>query len=376
MIISVCKETANLETRVALTPDVAGKLISDGVEVRIESKAGEASGYPDDFYTEKGVQIEPDRKKLFSEADLLLAVNAPPVEDLKNLKSGATLVSFLWALQNPDLVELLKQQDVTALGLDAVPRISRAQSMDALSSMSNIAGYRAALIGASELNRYLPMMMTAAGTIPPAKVLVIGAGVAGLQAIATAKRLGAVVEGYDIRPVVKEQVESLGAKFVEVELDEEDTETSGGYAKEISKSNQEKQRQVMHDHVKKSDIVITTALIPGKKAPLLITEPMVSDMKPGSVVVDLAAEQGGNCEVTEAGETTLYKGVRVVGPLNLPASLGYHASQLYAKNLQSLLTLILKEDKLTFNFEDEIVKQTTITHKGEIVSPMLQQVEQ
>src|SRR5690625_4468296 len=335
-MITVCKETANLETRVALTPDVAGKLISDGVEVRIESKAGEASGYPDDFYTEKGVQIEPDRKKLFSEADLLLAVNAPPVEDLKNLKSGATLVSFLWALQNPDLVELLKQQDVTALGLDAVPRIIRAQSMDALSSMSNIGGYKAALIGAAELDRYLPMMMTAAGTIPPARVLVIGAGVAGLQAIATARRLGAVVEAYDIRPVVREQVQSLGATFVEVPLEEEETETSGGYAREVSESTRQKQKEVLAEHVKKADIVITTALVPGKKAPVLVTEEMAVGMKRGSVIVDLAAEQGGNCELTLAGETVFKNGVKIVGPVNLPSTLAYHASQLYAKNLLSL----------------------------------------
>ncbi len=371
MILTVCKETADLEKRVALTPEAAEKLNNNGVEVRIEAGAGTASSYNDLAYEEKGIKIEPDRKKLFSESDLMLAVNTPPEEDIRNMKPGSVLICFLWALQNPELVALLKKQKITALGLDAVPRISRAQSMDALSSMSNIAGYRSVLIGASELDRYLPMMMTAAGTIPPAKVLILGAGVAGLQAIATAKRLGAVVEAYDIRPVVKEQVESLGAKFVEVPNVDEDTETEGGYAKEASEAQQQKQKEVMHDHVSKSDIVITTALIPGKKAPLLVPESMVNDMKPGSVVVDLAAEQGGNCEVTEAGKTITHNGVRVVGPLNLPSTLAYHASQLYAKNLMSLLSLLLKEGKLEFDFEDEIVHHTTVTHDGEIITPML-----
>jgi H+-translocating NAD(P) transhydrogenase subunit alpha len=371
LILTVCKETADLENRVALTPEAAEKLNKDGVEVRIEAGAGAASSYGDSDYVEKGIRIETDRKKLFSESDLMLAVNTPPEDDLRNMKPGSALICFLWALQNQELVELLKKLKITALGLDAVPRISRAQTMDALSSMSNIAGYRAVLIGASELDRYLPMMMTAAGTIPPAKVLVLGAGVAGLQAIATAKRLGAVVEAYDIRPVVKEQVESLGAKFVEVPNVDEDTETEGGYAKEASEAQQKKQQEVMHDHVSKSDIVITTALIPGKKAPLLIPESMVNAMKRGSVVVDLAAEQGGNCEVTVPGKTIVHNGVRIAGPVNLPSTLAYHASQLYAKNLLSLLSLLLDEGNLKFDFDDEIVKHTTITHDGEIISPML-----
>ncbi|MEX0994528.1 MAG: Re/Si-specific NAD(P)(+) transhydrogenase subunit alpha, partial [Balneolaceae bacterium] len=329
MIIAVCKETADLEKRVALIPESVKKLKEDGADVWIESKAGETSSYLDKSYQNQGAEIVSDRNKLFSECDLMLAVNTPPEIDLKMMKEGAVLICFLWALQNPDLVKLLQDRKITALGLDAVPRISRAQSMDALSTMSNIGGYKAALIGANTLDRYLPMMMTAAGTIPPAKVLVMGAGVAGLQAIATAKRLGAVVEAYDIRPAVKEQVESLGAKFVEVpQVEEEETETEGGYAKEVSERQQQKQKEVMHEHVKKSDIVITTALIPGKKAPVLVTKEMVNDMKTGSVVVDLAAEQGGNCEVTQAGETVQHNGVNVVGPKNLPSSLAYHASQL------------------------------------------------
>ncbi|MDR9409812.1 MAG: NAD(P)(+) transhydrogenase (Re/Si-specific) subunit alpha, partial [Balneolaceae bacterium] len=246
-------------------------------------------------------------------------------------------------------------------------------SMDALSSMSNIAGYKAALMGADHLDKYMPMMMTAAGTIRPAKVLVLGAGVAGLQAIATAKRLGAVVESFDIRPEVKEQVESLGATFVEVPLEEEETQSKGGYAKELSKSNQERQREVIHEHVKKSDIVITTALIPGKPAPLLVTRAMVEDMKPGSVVVDIAAEQGGNCEVTEPGETINHNGVLIAGPLNIPSSLAFHASKLYSKNLLSLLDLLIEEGKPNFNFEDEIILNATITNNGEIVSPFVKE---
>ena len=243
--------------------------------------------------------------------------------------------------------------------------------MDALSSMSNIAGYKAVLIGAGHLDRYLPMMMTAAGTIPPAKVLVLGAGVAGLQAIATAKRLGAVVEAFDIRPAVKEQVESLGASFVEVPLEEEDTESSGGYAKELSERNQQKQREVIHEHVKKSDIVITTALIPGKPAPLLVTEQMVNDMKPGSVIVDIAAEQGGNCEASEPGQTTIHKGVVIAAPLNLPSMLANHASKLYSKNVLSLLDLLIEEGEPNFNFEDQIILNATVTHEGTIISPFV-----
>jgi NAD(P) transhydrogenase subunit alpha len=304
---------------------------------------------------------------------MMLAVQAPDEETVKKLKPNTVLVSFIWPLQNAEYVELLKKQQIRALAMDTIPRISRAQSMDALSSMSNIAGYKAALIGADHLDRYLPMMMTAAGTIPPAKVLVLGAGVAGLQAIATAKRLGAVVEAFDIRPAVKEQVESLGAKFVEVPLEEKDTESSGGYAKELSERNQQKQREVIHEHVKKSDIVITTALIPGKPAPLLVTEEMVNDMKPGSVVVDIAAEQGGNCEATEPGKTTFHKGVIIAAPLNLPSMLANHASKLYSKNILSLLELLIEEGEPNFNFEDQIILNATVTHEGEIVSPFVKE---
>ncbi|MGK7369745.1 MAG: Re/Si-specific NAD(P)(+) transhydrogenase subunit alpha [Candidatus Halalkalibacterium sp. M3_1C_030] len=373
VIVGVPKETAELEKRVALVPETVAKLVDKGLEVQIEKDAGLASNYLDDSYREAGATIIEDRAKLFSDTDILIAIQTPPEEDLEKLKEGAILVCFLWALQNEGTVTFLRDKKITALGMDAIPRISRAQNMDALSSMSSIAGYKAALIGANKLDRYLPMMMTAAGTVAPAKVLVLGAGVAGLQAIATAKRLGAVVEAFDIRPAVKEQVESLGAKFVEVPDLDEDTETKGGYAKELSEDKQERQRQVIHEHAKKSDIIITTALIPGKPAPKLITEQMVHDMHPGSVVVDLAAEQGGNCELTEAGKTIEVNEVKVAGPLNIASSLAYHASQLYSKNMMALLEHLLEEGEPHFDFEDEITLNTTITHQGDIISPMLKE---
>ncbi|MDX1671274.1 MAG: Re/Si-specific NAD(P)(+) transhydrogenase subunit alpha [Balneolaceae bacterium] len=373
MIIAVPKEVEDLEKRVALIPETVEKLTEQGLDVWIQDGAGEASNFLNSYFEKAGAKIIPDRNKLFAEADLLISIQTPPREDLSTMKEGSMLICFLWALQNRDLVEFLKQQKITAMGMDAIPRISRAQSMDALSSMSSIAGYKAALIGADELDRYMPMMMTAAGTIAPAKVLVLGAGVAGLQAIATTKRLGAVVEAFDIRPAVKEQVESLGAKFVEVPLEEEDTETKGGYAKELSKDSQERQRQVIHEHAKKSDIIITTALVPGKKAPTLVTKEMVQDMHPGSIVVDLAAEQGGNCELTEPGQTVVKNDVKIAGPLNIPSQLAHHASQLYSKNMMSLLDHLLEEGELKLDFEDEITLNTTITHQGEIISPALKE---
>ena len=371
MIIAIPKETAALEQRVSLTPEITGKLINKGITIKIEKDAGLASNFLDSQYIDAGAEIDSDRTSLFKNADVIVSVQVPSDKDLKLMKKGSILISFIWALQNSKLVTLLQNQEITALGMDAIPRISRAQNMDALSSMSSIAGYKSALIAANNLDKYFPMMMTAAGTIPPSKALILGAGVAGLQAIATCKKLGAVVEAYDVRPVVKEQVESLGAKFVEVPLEEENTETKGGYAKELSKDSQEKQKQVIHDHVKKSDIVITTALIPGKPAPLLITKEMVSDMKPGSVIVDLAAENGGNCELTEANKTIVENEVKIIGPVNIPSQLANHASMLYAKNIHALLNLLIKEGEAIFNFEDEILLHTTITHNGEIISPLL-----
>lgn len=375
LVIGICKETEDNEKRVAITPESVKKLVETGLEIYIETGAGEASSYPDSLYTEAGAKIKSDRNTIFSDCDILLAVNAPSVTDLQKMKKGSVLISFIWPLQNPEYIDALKEQQVSGMAMDTIPRISRAQSMDALSSMSNIAGYKAALLGANQLDKYLPMMMTAAGTVPPAKVLVLGAGVAGLQAIATAKRLGAVVEAYDVRPAVKEQVESLGAKFVEVPKEEEneETETKSGYAKEQSDRDKAKQQEVVHQHVKKSDIVITTALIPGRPAPKLITEAMVNDMSTGSVVVDIAAEQGGNCELTKPGETVSHNGVFILGPLNISSSLAFHASKLYSKNVLSLMELLLKDGEPHFNFDDEIILNATVTHNGELISPFVKE---
>lgn len=371
MIIAIPKETAEHEKRVALIPDTISKLVENDHDVWIESDAGKASSYLDQAYQSAGAHIITDRSKLFADSDILISIQTPPREDLDQMKPESILICFLWALQNEETVSYLKEHNITALAMDAIPRISRAQSMDALSSMSSIAGYKSALIAANELDRYMPMMMTAAGTVAPAKVLVLGAGVAGLQAIATAKRLGAKVEAFDIRPAVKEQVESLGATFVEVPDLDEESETEGGYAKELAEDEQERQRQVIHEHAKKSDIIITTALIPGKPAPLLVTKEMVEDMHAGAVIVDLAAEQGGNCELTDPGETAQANEVKIIGPLNIASQLAYHASQLYSKNMMSLLNHLIQDGKPTFDLEDEITLNTTITHQGEIISPTL-----
>ena len=371
LVIAVLKETADHEHRVALSPDVASHFIKMDHEVWIEKDAGLASNFLDSNYEDIGAKISASKDKLLVNADILLAVQAPSPEDLAKLKKSSVLVSFLWALQHPELVSTLKKLNISALGMDAIPRISRAQNMDALSSMSSIAGYKASLIAANELDKYFPMMMTAAGTIPPSKALILGAGVAGLQAIATCRKLGAVVEAFDVRPAVKEQVQSLGAKFIEVELSDDETETKGGYAKELTEDDTLKQRELIHQHAKKSDVIITTALIPGRPAPLLITKEMVADMKPGSVIVDLAAENGGNCELTKAGSTEIINEVKIVGPINLPSQLANHASILYAKNMMALLNLLLDEGEPNFNFEDEIILNTTITHNGEIISPLI-----
>lgn len=370
MIIGIPKETRPGETRVAFNPETAQKWVDKGLEVQIEKSAGLASFFTDEAYEEAGCVITDDAIK---GADIILKVNRPTPDEIKRMKSGAVFAGFLWPAQNRDTVDALLKSGITSLGMESVPRISRAQKMDALSSMGSIAGYKAVLIGADALAKYMPMMMTAAGTIAPAKVLVLGAGVAGLQAIATAKRLGAVVEAFDVRASVKEQVESLGATFVDVPLAEEDqqAETAGGYAKELSEASKKLQEEAIQERVKQSDLVITTALIPGKKAPVLIRATAVEGMKPGAVIVDLAAEQGGNCELTKADELTEIHNVRIFGPTNITAALPLHASQLYARNLNNLLELIIKEGKLTLDFEDEIVKGSTVTHAGEVVSPFV-----
>jgi len=371
LIVAVIKETSEHEHRVALSPEVASQLLKHDLEVWVESNAGLASNFLNKAYEESGANIISSKDELLSQVDILLAVQTPADEDLAKLKKGAVLICFIWGIQNPELIGKLKELSISSLGMDAIPRISRAQNMDALSSMSSIAGYKASLIAANELDKYFPMMMTAAGTIPPSKALILGAGVAGLQAIATCRKLGAVVEAFDVRPAVKEQVQSLGAKFIEVELSDEETETKGGYAKELTDEDKLKQRELIHQHAKKSDVIITTALIPGRPAPLLITKEMVADMKPGSVIVDLAAENGGNCELTKAGTTQIVNEVKIIGPINLPSQLANHASILYAKNMLALLNLLIEEGKPNFNFDDEIILNTTITHNGEIISPLI-----
>lgn len=370
MRVAILRETESGEQRVAMVPDVAARLIKQGIDVWVETGAGDLSFCSDSAYEAVGAHISPSRSELLAAADVVLKVAAPEMQgngssELEGLRSGAVLVSFLNPLGRPELIDSLAERGVTAFSMEMIPRTSRAQSMDALSSQANIGGYKAALLAAEYLPKYFPMLTTAAGTIAPAKVLVMGAGVAGLQAIATARRLGAVVEGFDIRPEVKEQVQSLGAKFIDVTLAEE-TRAEGGYAKELSAESQERTREILTQHVHASDVVITTAQVPGRRAPLLVTDAMLQGMKPGSVVIDMAADQGGNCEGSEPGRMVQRHGVRVYGPVNLPATLPVHASQLYSKNILSLLTLMLKDGELVLNFEDDIIAGACMCHGGEV----------
>ncbi|HBQ97665.1 MULTISPECIES: Re/Si-specific NAD(P)(+) transhydrogenase subunit alpha [unclassified Roseofilum] len=365
MKIGVAKEVEYQERRVALIPDAIAKLTKQGLEIWVESGLGEQSCFEDSAYEAAGAQVISDKEKLWKAVDVLLKVGSPVEEELGLLTPGKVLISFLNPLGQPEMIQKLANAQVTALSMELIPRTSRAQSMDALSSQAGVAGYKAVLIAAAALPKFFPMLTTAAGTIRPAKIFVIGAGVAGLQAIATARRLGAVVEAFDIRPAVKEEVQSLGAKFVEVTLNEE-TVAEGGYAREISEDSKRRSQELVAEHVKTADVVITTAQVPGKKAPRLVTKEMVAQMKPGSVVVDLAAEQGGNCEVSEAGKDVVYEGVTVIGPINLPASMAIHASQMYAKNISTLLNYLVKEGELNLDFDDDIISGTVVTHGGEI----------
>jgi NAD(P) transhydrogenase subunit alpha len=364
VIIGVPKETAAGETRVALTPDAAKRLTGKGQTVRVERDAGLAAGFSDDAYAAAGCEVSGDRAAVLG-ADLVLTVQAPT--SLDGVRRGAVLVGTYFPLSSPEVARSAAGAGITAFSLDLLPRITRAQSMDVLSSMSTIAGYKAVLLGAAALGKMFPMMVTAAGTLAPAKVLVLGAGVAGLQAIATARRLGAVVEAFDVRPAVKEQVESLGAKFLVADTADLAAEGEGGYAKEMTAEQHKRELELLHKHIKETDVVVTTALIPGKPAPRLITAAMVQDMKPGSVIVDLAAEMGGNCELTEKGRDTVVHGVTVIGRTNLPATTPLHASQMYARNMWTFLGLLIdKEGKLAINFEDEIITGTCIAHEGKI----------
>ena len=380
MKIAVAREIEVCERRVALVPDLVGRLVKQGLEVWVEAGAGERAFFADAAYQAAGAKIIADSNQLWTQADILLKVS-PPQEredgrsEIDLLPEGTVLISFLNPLGNPVIAKQLAERKITALSMEMIPRTTRAQSMDALSSQASIAGYKAVLIAAAALPKYFPMLTTAAGTIAPAKVFVIGAGVAGLQAIATARRLGAVVEAFDIRPAVKEEVQSLGAKFVEVKLDEETT-AAGGYAREISETSKQRTQETIAQHLKNADVVITTAQVPGKKAPLLVTPEMVAQMKPGSVIVDLAAEQGGNCACTDPGKDIVWNGVTIIGPINLPSSMPVHASQLYAKNITSLMQLLIREKTLHFDFADDIIDAACITHKGEIRSYRVQEALQ
>ena len=364
--VLVPKESAPGERRVAATPETVKKLKDAGLEVEVEAGAGVASGHLDAAYQEAGAKIVPDAARAAAAADIVLRVQPPAEGEIGALKKGTVLVSYLQPATYADTVRKLAAQGVTAFAVEMIPRISRAQSMDALSSQASIAGYKAVLMAAVRLGKYFPMLMSAAGTIAPARVLVLGAGVAGLQAIATARRLGAVVEAYDVRPAVRDEVKSLGATFLELELESQEGE--GGYAREQSEEFIRKQRELLTDRVAAADVLITTAAVPGRRAPVLVTADMIRGMRPGSVVVDLAAETGGNTELTRAGEVVDEDGVFIDGTTNIPSTVPVHASQLYARNLLNLLQPLLKDGKLELNLEDEVVKGALITQGGEVVN--------
>jgi proton-translocating NAD(P)+ transhydrogenase subunit alpha len=370
--IGVLSETQQGERRVALVPDVGAKLASAGYVVIVEARAGEQAGFTDDTYREAGLTVESDRRTLLSTADVLLSVQPPRLEDIALLRTGSATISFLQPATQGNLIEALAAHGATAFSLELLPRISRAQSMDALSSQSSLAGYKAVLMAANRLGKFFPMLMTAAGTIPPARVLVLGAGVAGLQAIATAHRLGAVVEAYDVRPAVKEEVKSLGATFLELKLETQAGE--GGYAREQSEEFLTRQREMLTERVAAADVVITTAAIPGKRAPLLVMAPMVEGMHRGSVIVDLAAETGGNCEVTRPGQVIEISGVWVDGTTNIPSTMALHASQLYARNVSNLLQHLCSAGELKLDFADEITKGCCVTHGGRVVNERASQI--
>ena len=351
-------------------------LIKGGFEVHVQSNTGAPSFISDEEYQNSGAKIIQDAASVLKEADAVIKVGSPSLDEIDQLRSNSVYISLIQTTIELDKVKRLAQKNISAFSMHLIPRTTLAQSMDALSSQANVAGYKAVLIGAMHLPVYMPLLMTAAGTIPPAKVLIIGAGVAGLQAIATAKRLGAQVEAFDVRPEVKEQVESLGAKFVEVESDDDDGVGEGGYAKETSDDYKQKQQLVMKDHIAKSDLVITTALIPGKPAPVLIPNSMVDAMKQGSVIVDLAAENGGNCESTEPGKVVNKNGVTIDGSLNLPSTMQVHSSQLYAKNVSTLIAHMSKDGSFNIDLDDEIISGAIFTHDGTIThQPTLQAIE-
>ncbi|MCH8274472.1 MAG: Re/Si-specific NAD(P)(+) transhydrogenase subunit alpha [Armatimonadetes bacterium] len=374
MTVGVPTETAPGEKRVALVPESARLISGRGLRVLVQSGAGAPAGYPDDAYKDADAEIIPDLNGLLSRSDVVLKVVGPhdggsgDQSEVIAFREGGALISFLFPLSNLETVRRLVDRRITAFAMELMPRIARAQSMDALSSMSTVAGYRAALLAAAALPKFFPMLMTAAGTLPPARVFVIGAGVAGLQAIATCKRLGAVVHAFDVRPAVKQQVESLGAKFVDMGLSAEEAEDASGYAKEVSADTHVRELDVIAKHLPKADVVITTALVPGKRAPVLLTADTVKLLPEGSVIVDLAAMNGGNCELTEPGKTVRHSGVTIIGPVDIPSSMAPHASRMYSKNITEFLLHIVKEGEWALDMEDEIVRGPLVTHEGRIMN--------
>ncbi|MCX8071031.1 MAG: Re/Si-specific NAD(P)(+) transhydrogenase subunit alpha [Candidatus Binatia bacterium] len=378
MVVGVPRESFPGEQRVALIPASVPALTKAGFTVVLERGAGEQAGFPDAAYEEKGAEILPDRAAVFARANIIvqvLGIGANPprgAEDLTLFRPGQVVVGFLRPLGAPEAIEQLARTGVSAFAVELMPRITRAQSMDALTSMATIAGYKAVVVAAHALPKLFPLMMTAAGTLRPAKVLILGAGVAGLQAIATARKLGGVVSAYDIRPAAKEQVLSLGARFVELPLEVQDVEDKSGYAKAQDERFYERQRELLARVVADSDVVITTANVPGRKAPVLVTDEMVAGMAPGSVIVDLAAERGGNCSVTQAGKEISYKGVSVFGPINIAGTVPYHASQMYSNNLVAFLLHVFPKGEMRLNLEDEITAGTLVAHEGRVVHPAVQ----
>jgi len=363
MNIAIVKESKDFEKRVALTPDICKQLIISGFECSVEKGAGISSFFRDESYAENGCKIVDSKSELIKNADVVVKVNPLTNDEISWMKPNAISISFMYAASNPDLVSKCVQQNISAFSMDAIPRISRAQKMDVLSSQANLAGYKSVIIGAYHLGKIFPLLMTAAGTIKPAKVVIMGAGVAGLQAIATAKRLGAIVEVSDIRPETKEQVESLGGKFIEVPADDS-VKMEGGYVKGVSEDFLKRQREIVAKHISEADLVITTALIPGKKAPMLIPEELVNNMKLGAVIVDMAVEQGGNCASSEYGKTVEKNGVTIVGEPNIPSLLPLNASELYAKNLATFLLHLATKDGFKWELDEEITKGSLIVHQG------------
>jgi NAD(P) transhydrogenase subunit alpha len=370
--LAVLKETGANEPRVALTPAVVHNLTKVGFQVTVESGAGLASSYSDEAYTKAGAQLASSTAASVSGADVVIKIGVPQPDEISLFPEGCALISFVYGTMNTQVVQALNQRKISVFAMDAIPRISRAQNMDALSSQSNLAGYKAVLLGANHMQKIFPLMMTAAGTITPSRVLIFGAGVAGLQAIATAKRLGAIVEVTDVRPETKEQVESLGGKFIEVKGDDS-VKVEGGYAKEVSADYLQKQKEAVNKSLFQADLVITTALVMGKKAPILITAEQVQQMKLGAVIVDMAIEQGGNCELSELNQVVTKHGVTIIGQANLPGTLSNNASELYAKNVYNLLMHLATKDGFKWEMDEEITKGTLIAHQGEILSPMIKQ---